>query len=65
MEPKKREITSIQVRIGLDLYGRISALASDNHRKVRQQVEMMLEQSLERMTQPAQLETRKGARRGS
>ena len=64
MDTNKPEVTSIPVRIDRDLYEKVSAVASDNRRKIRQQIEFWLEQALERMDAPAQLETRKGARRG-
>lgn len=64
MDTKKIAYTSTPVRIGNELYRRVFEIATENRRKVRQQVELMIEEALERLEQPAQLETRKGARRG-
>lgn len=53
--------STVPVRIDRELYERVAAIASDERRKVRQQIELMLEQQIVRMLEQ-QLETRGGRR---
>lgn len=53
--------STVPVRIDRELYERVAAIASDERRKVRQQIELMLEQQIVRSLEK-QLETRGGRR---
>lgn len=53
-----KQPNTVPVRIDRALYEAVAALAADQHRKVRQQIEMMLEQAMERQ----EPETRGGKR---
>lgn len=60
-----QKTTTTPVRVDNDLYKRVAEVAADNRRKVRAQLEVLLEDALARLSAKAQLETRKGASRGS
>lgn len=53
--------STVPVRIDRELYERVAAIASDERRKVRQQIELMLDRQIVRMHEQ-QLETRGGRR---
>lgn len=52
------------VRISNDLLGRVARLADDNKRKIRAQVELLIERGMSVLDED-RFETRKGVRRGS
>lgn len=57
---ESKQASTIPVRIDRELYDAVAAIAVDERRKVRQQVELMLDQQLEARSK--KLETRGGRR---
>lgn len=56
----RRQPSTVPVRIDRELYDQLAAIAADEFRKVRQQIEMMLDQQIE--ARKAKIETRGGRR---